>query len=302
MPSINMRYTAQGEYLLDFPKECPARLILYDFSGRKSITPSYHDYCELIYIHEGRGSFLISDLTYEVNEGDLILVGSGEFHLLSNVKFGRLRVASLHFQPTLLHATGGPEIDLEYLRPFMYRGPGYKHHVSARSLPPGLALRSMSELWRWFQVGGPLYPLGVRTRLLDLLLEVRLLYRDPKQIQKPLGPVTTGIRRLEPLFRWIRANPGQSLSLAHAGRLAHMSPGHFCRSFKKTTGYTLTEYLLRRRVDMACDMLLRSSKSVTEIALDTGFSSHSYFTRIFRRTRGETPNEFRKRHNGAIAD
>jgi AraC-like DNA-binding protein len=76
--------------------------------------------------------------------------------------------------------------------------------------------------------------------------------------------------------------------------MAHMSPAYFCRFFKATTGDTATEYILRLRVDMSADLLANSAKSVTDIAYAVGFSSHSYYDRVFKRLMGMTPLEYRR--------
>ena len=75
-------------------------------------------------------------------------------------------------------------------------------------------------------------------------------------------------------------------------RLAHMSPQYFCRFFKTATGTTMTEYVLR--MDLAMEFLSGSAMSVTEIAYASGFSSHSYFDRVFKRLMGVTPQEYRR--------
>ena len=58
--------------------------------------------------------------------------------------------------------------------------------------------------------------------------------------------------------------------------------------------YTPTEYILRLRVDLSADLLSNSAMSVTDIAYATGFSSHSYFDRVFKRLKGMTPLEYRR--------
>jgi len=77
-----------------------------------------------------------------------------------------------------------------------------------------------------------------------------------------------------------------------------MSPAYFCRFFKGVTGTTLTEYVLRTRIDRGMEFLSNSSLSVTDIAYKTGFSSHSYFDRVFKRLKGVTPLEYRRRLKG----
>jgi AraC-like DNA-binding protein len=74
-----------------------------------------------------------------------------------------------------------------------------------------------------------------------------------------------------------------------------LSPPYFCKIFKRVTGYTLTEYLLRIRVDKAKALLIADEMTITEITFETGFEIHSYFDRIFHRSTNITPQEYREK-------
>ena len=68
------------------------------------------------------------------------------------------------------------------------------------------------------------------------------------------------------------------------------------RVFRKATGQTPIEYLVRLRIQRAMDMLRNTDLTVTEIALEVGFNDSNYFTRQFRRILGESPRSFRQRN------
>ena len=65
--------------------------------------------------------------------------------------------------------------------------------------------------------------------------------------------------------------------------------------FKSVTGMTPNDYYLRLRVDVAQQMLVGSSHTITTIAMDTGFSSSQYFSSVFRKYTGQTPMEYRQK-------
>lgn len=69
---------------------------------------------------------------------------------------------------------------------------------------------------------------------------------------------------------------------------------YLCYVFKKYTGTTMTEYLNDARLDTATTLLRNTTKTVSDIALDLGFSSVAYFNTIFKRRYGYTPKEIRK--------
>lgn len=79
-------------------------------------------------------------------------------------------------------------------------------------------------------------------------------------------------------------------------------PTHLSRSFKKSAGYTLTEYIKRVRIDHAMRLLSSEQYSVGEIGFMVGFQDQSHFGKIFRSFLHMTPKEFREKyHRGDIA-
>ena len=75
-----------------------------------------------------------------------------------------------------------------------------------------------------------------------------------------------------------------------------LSPAGLRARFKAETGYTLHEYIIRRRIEEARRRLSDTKEDITEIAHALGFSSSQYFATVFRRTTGLAPGEFRDTH------
>jgi AraC family transcriptional regulator len=72
-----------------------------------------------------------------------------------------------------------------------------------------------------------------------------------------------------------------------------MSNFHFAREFKRTTGTTPHQYLIKFRVERAKALLAEAQLPLTEVGLQSGFSHQSHFTRLFRRFTGTTPHSYR---------
>ncbi len=75
---------------------------------------------------------------------------------------------------------------------------------------------------------------------------------------------------------------------------AQLSPAHFCRTFKSTTGHTPHAYLMRRRVIRAQALMLHSDAPLSEIACACGLADQSHLARMFRRLVGDTPRAWRR--------
>jgi AraC-like DNA-binding protein len=78
-------------------------------------------------------------------------------------------------------------------------------------------------------------------------------------------------------------------------RLAHVSEGHFIRTFRATFGETPHRYLQRRRVERSMFLLRETDRSVSDICLEVGFTSLGTFSRTFRTIMGESPTAYRRR-------
>jgi AraC family transcriptional regulator len=83
------------------------------------------------------------------------------------------------------------------------------------------------------------------------------------------------------------------LSLSDLAGEAGVSPFHFAREFKRSTGHAPHQYLIKLRVERAKNLLAESRLPIVEVGLRTGFGSQSHFTRLFRRLTGTTPGSYR---------
>ena len=84
------------------------------------------------------------------------------------------------------------------------------------------------------------------------------------------------------------------ISLGVLADLVRLSPYHFARSFKRSVGEPPHRYWMGRRIERAKALLANPSASITEIALDIGFSGTSAFSAAFHKMTGQTPTEFRR--------
>lgn len=86
---------------------------------------------------------------------------------------------------------------------------------------------------------------------------------------------------------------GSTILVAELAAVAHCSPRHFLRAFQESTGTSPLRYVQDLRTEWAKQLLADSTQSVTDIALQCGFSHAQHFTTSFRRATGMTPTAFR---------
>jgi AraC family transcriptional regulator len=101
-------------------------------------------------------------------------------------------------------------------------------------------------------------------------------------------------RRLKAVLRHIREHLHAALTLHDLAAVAHLSPYHFARRFKESTGLSPHRYIIARRIEWA-KQLLRDDEELTlaQVAVRVGFWDQGHFTRHFKRLVGVTPGRFR---------
>jgi AraC-like DNA-binding protein len=99
--------------------------------------------------------------------------------------------------------------------------------------------------------------------------------------------------RVRRVAQYIQANLRQDLRLAQLSAVVHMSPYHFSRLFKRSTGVPPHRFLVRHRIEQACALLAARNVSIAEVARTVGFRTPSHFTTTFRRITGMTPSAYR---------
>ena len=97
------------------------------------------------------------------------------------------------------------------------------------------------------------------------------------------------IYKLKQVKEYIEANLERSLSLDELAQVATMSAGYFSRLFKQSTGYTPHQYLIRRRVKRAKELLRQRQLSIAEVAYRVGFANQGHLNYHFKRCTGVTP-------------
>ena len=99
--------------------------------------------------------------------------------------------------------------------------------------------------------------------------------------------------QLNQVLDYIDAGLAGEIKLADLAGLLGMSPFHFGRMFKQSTGISPHQYVIQQRLERAKHLLENSDRAIIDIALDCGFTSHSHLSKQFRKVIGITPRNFR---------
>lgn len=162
----------------------------------------------------------------------------------------------------------------------------------------------LREIRRALLDGGAAGSLAVEEEALVLL--ARLVhdgYRAHGE-RRPLRRAATereAHRLVEDTREVLAAEPGVPHTLATLARTVHSSPFHLTRTFRQVLGVPLHRYLLQLRLTLALQRLDQGERTLSTLALDLGFSSHSHLTTAFRRHFGVTPSAVMRGGRAAVA-
>ena len=132
--------------------------------------------------------------------------------------------------------------------------------------------------------------------LIDRYPEAPLNAKPPRSSRKPIDD-----RRMSRVMEFIDTNIERNFTVADLAAVACMSPAHFARCFKATAGRSPHQFVSLMRLELAKRMFADPHQSVSDIAVSTGFSSQSNFSRAFRDATGMTPSAYRASQIGARA-
>jgi AraC family transcriptional regulator len=100
--------------------------------------------------------------------------------------------------------------------------------------------------------------------------------------------------RMARVRAFIDENLHRTIHTMDLSAVARLSTAHFSRSFKKAIGEPPHAYVVRRRLERACHLMITSSSSLSEIALSVGFSDQAHLCRLFRLAFGQSPSRWRR--------
>lgn len=137
---------------------------------------------------------------------------------------------------------------------------------------------------------------GMPSRLLVRAAGCEILAELCRLSGTPFAPIKGGLapwakRRCIELMR---ARLSEDLGLDELAAEAKLSPFHFARMFKQSVGVPPRVYLTQLRIEKASELLQLTARSVTEIALDVGYSSSQVLARVFIKHQRRSPSDYRR--------
>jgi AraC-like DNA-binding protein len=275
----------------------PFRCFIQDNDGSPVMAPAHwHDRIEILYGTRGSATVFLNGQYHQLKKGDMVLVSTREVH----AAWGEpdTQYAVINFDPEILYTAAHSIIESRYILPFtMARESPQKIFPKAEidSTPlPNMILSAVQE--RQDRKYG--YELAVRTLISQIFLWIlRTWHARGLEIKTGNSLREEDLKRMQAIFEEIDKQYMQNLTAEVMAQRFNMSYSYFSRHFKSATGMSFTAYLNFIRLAEAEKLLIATGKTITEIAMETGFSSASYFISQFRTHRSVSPRQFRLKMN-----
>jgi len=277
------------ENMLDYYYKNPDYLINYSHTvshEAQSFDFHLHNRYKIYFFISGNVDYFIERKMYRLKYGDMLIFNNQEIHKPSLLPGSPYERIIIHFDPSIpfmfgLH--GRNLLDCFQNRPC---GEGNKTGLNEFQIREVLSRLSSIETLDPDDESSKLLKL---VRFIDILHFINQLFSDAKYMDDHQAIP----EKLVPVFNCIEENLEKELSLATLEHKFYINRYHLCRLFKKSAGRSLHEYIIYKRISRS-KKLLSEGKSVTEAGILSGFSDYSNFLRIFKRTVGLTPGQYRK--------
>ena len=242
---------------------------------------SHGDMLEICFLESGEQTYVVADRSYQLTGGDLFVAFPGERHGTGHAPEGKGKLYwLLLFVPRLGQR-------------FLSLKPSEARQLIEQLLQLPRQFRAMPDIKRTldrvFEVfdgtDAPLRVAGLRNLLLRFLLDV--LHSAGRR-----EPVVS--REMLAVQQFITDNLDQPLTVRDLARRACLSQSRLKARFKAEVGIPPADFVMRRRIARAKELLATGDMSIVRMATALGFSTSQYFATVFRRYAGQTPSQFRQ--------
>ena len=238
----------------------------------------WHEYVEILYLIRGQFSAIVQATEYRLNEGDLIIINSGDLHMTrsNTCTYLLLQISASQMRQYL------PDFDTMRFDTII--------PCSEQPAPLRALLSEMNEIR---QNPSDSYQLLFTSRLYEFLYHLCRSYSH----QIPSASLTGSqrdLQRVTHVMNWVKVHYPEPLSLETAADSLALSKEYFCRLFKKYTGQTFLEYLNDVRTMHLYEDLQNSDETITVLMEKNGLSNYKIFMRTFKKLNDGIREEIEK--------
>ncbi len=261
----------------------------YHYRDEAPVEVEYHNHIfyEVFFFLSGDVTFIIEGKSYRIKPGDIILINNRELHKTIVEPGKAYERYVLWLEPDYIKLLG-EETDLSACfersaeSNYNILRPRTEFYIMIKKILAYLESTVFSE-----DYGNKILQ---KSYLTELLVYLNRAFLDSRDEDIELDVVYND--KVSNVIRYINDNLHEELSLEMLACRFYISKYHLLREFKRHTGYTIHQYIHKKRLIMA-RMLLKEGLKVTEVCLKCGFGDYSNFIRSFKNEFGHSPKYYR---------
>lgn len=252
----------------------------------------WHSGVQFCYVTLGEVKIQTAEKEVTLEEGEGLFINAQQVHKASNQK-DRAEYISLNL-PIHFMGLEGSEMYHRFMEPVLYAKGAEIIAIRKTAGRMKELLTKLQSCIEKINSEEEIYSLNL---LAELLLLWEELLRKISSGNKNNREKNRTNKRLQEILRYLQENYSKKITLQEIADQINLSKSECARFFKKITGETIFEYLLKLRIEKSIELLKNTDKTITEIAYETGFTSQSYYDQRFRKMKGLSPLKYRKKYD-----
>jgi len=262
-----------------------------DRYAEKSITWHWHTAFEITYLAEGEVTLLTPDEEINLHKGDAVFINSGVLHFYRAVNNSSCVMYAQLFDMHLLTGSNNSVFEEKYCNPILHN-----ESLQAWKVHPDEAakVKMIDAILKGIESASDEpegYEFDVRTYLSTFW---RYLIKETEKERVALAGRNVGdVERIKKMMDYIHDHYTEKIMLEQIASSGGVSIRECTRCFRRCINSSPTDYLTQVRVRRAAELLIKTPMSILDISEACGFSSSSYFSKVFREAYRCTPNAYR---------
>ncbi len=250
----------------------------------------FHDSYEIYFLLEGERYYFIDKEIFHVNSGSLVLINREQLHKTSTGSNASHERIVLLLSASLFRSFF---IDLGLPDPDLFFNTHYGI-IELQKEDQQVAISIFSAIFDEIQKKNDRYELMVKLKVTELMILIHRyckasISNDTSEKWKPVKH-----SKVQEIVEYLSEHYETNESLDKIAQKHYISKSYLCRIFREITGLTVNEYINLIRIKKAKRMLKSSQYSITEISVNLGYASITYFERVFKKLVGISPRTYQK--------
>jgi AraC-like DNA-binding protein len=261
--------------------------VFYEESFIKTkLKEHFHNSHEIIYIKEGSADFRVGEKYFNAKKNNLVIISNHESHEVTVTQYPYKRYYILISTDCFRKKLTDPVLTSI----FRQRPRGFRHLIEPDETSSTVVEGMFNKLYEESTENKPFSDEAMSAYI--MLLLTRLYRIDPGNF--PTSESEGCAALISEIQRYIEENCTREITLADTAAAYYTNMYYLSHLFKKHSGFTFKQYLILQRLSKAKELLSDTDENITWTALACGFGNVNHFIRMFKKSEGTTPYQYRK--------